>query len=110
MAENRSGSSEPKKPEPNMISAVLMSGGATRHGMAVAGCGGGAVRAEFMEDFIADSLGRRCPLGLSNDHPCLISHIRLHRSLAKTRRSCLQPAASQGVPAIAAGRCRRSPV
>src|ERR1700732_3294665 len=45
-AENRNGSSEPKKPEPTMISAVLISGGATRHGMAVAGGGSGAAWAE----------------------------------------------------------------
>src|SRR5713226_4173241 len=35
-----------------MISAVLIRGGATRHGMAVAGRGSGAACTEFMEDFI----------------------------------------------------------
>ncbi len=59
MAEKRSGSSEPKKPEPSMISAVLASGGTTRHGMGASGPSSGSACAEFMEDFIADSLGRR---------------------------------------------------
>ena len=45
MAENRSGSSEPRKPEPIMSRAVLIKGGATRHGMAVAGRGSGAAAA-----------------------------------------------------------------
>jgi hypothetical protein len=36
MAEYRNGSSEPSTPAPTMISAVLTSGGATRHGMRVA--------------------------------------------------------------------------
>ena len=54
-AENRNGSSEPKKPEPSMSSAVLISGGATRHGMAVTEPGSGAACAEFMEEFIAES-------------------------------------------------------
>jgi hypothetical protein len=53
IAENRNGSRVPKKPEPSMISAVLISGGATRHGMAVAGGGRAAACTEFMEDFNA---------------------------------------------------------
>ena len=35
IAENRSGSKDPRTPAPSMVSAVLASGGATRHGMAV---------------------------------------------------------------------------
>jgi hypothetical protein len=42
IAENRSGSSEPRYPEPNMISAVLIKGGATRQGIAAAEPGGSA--------------------------------------------------------------------
>ena len=56
MAEKRSGRSEPKKPDPIMISAVLTSGGATRQGMAAAECRSGRVRAEFMQDFISTPL------------------------------------------------------
>src|ERR1700723_1000175 len=80
-AENRRGSSVPKKPAPSMISAVLIKGGITRQGMAAAGWGSDADGAEFMEDVIADfaagyrdsrAQGRfchrgRCPLGLRDD-------------------------------------------
>jgi hypothetical protein len=47
MAENRSGNSEPKKPEPTMSSAVLINGGATRHGMPGAADGSDSVGTAF---------------------------------------------------------------
>src|ERR1700691_1283862 len=53
-AENRRGSSVPKKPDPSMINAVLIKGGITRQGMAAAGLGSDADGAQFMEDVIAD--------------------------------------------------------
>src|ERR1700678_1577775 len=57
-AENRSGSRVPRKPEPSMISAVLIRGGATRHGMA-AGRAMEVAGAEVMQDFIAALASRR---------------------------------------------------
>src|SRR5665213_4024566 len=117
MAEKRSGSSVPNIPAPSVLSAVLISGGATRHGMAAVGCGIGSMCVEFMDDFISSAApthgigaARRCPLGLHDDDTSLIPHIRVLGRLAETRLGRVQPAAPKGMSTAAPRRCSGPPL